>query len=283
MLGHECLGRVIDAPSTSGFERGDLVVGIVRRPDPEPCAACASERWDMCLNGRYTERGIQGLHGYTRESYLLEPAFAIKVDQALGLAATLLEPASIVTKVWRRALSFAALNEPSVGSVLVTGAGPIGLLAALLGQQHGLEVHVLDRAEQGPKPVLVRALGASYHLSLDTCPEVDVVMECTGAGALIPEAIGGTSRNGIVCLTGVTEHDARTVDVGALNRELVLENDVVLGSVNAARLDYEQALEHLLAAQKTWLSGLITRRVALDAWREAYEKREDGIKTLLVF
>src|SRR4051812_26349967 len=58
ILGHESLGRVAEAPGNSGLEPGDLVVGIVRRPDPVPCPNCAVDEWDMCRNGRYTERGI---------------------------------------------------------------------------------------------------------------------------------------------------------------------------------------------------------------------------------
>src|SRR5262245_8125882 len=64
ILGHESLGVVEDAPTASGFSRGDHVAGIVRRPDPGPCAACAAGEWDMCLNGEYTERGIKQRHGF---------------------------------------------------------------------------------------------------------------------------------------------------------------------------------------------------------------------------
>src|SRR3712207_4392226 len=63
ILGHESLGRVLEAPDGCGIAAGDLVVGIVRRPDPEPCACCAAGEWDMCRNGRYTERGIKARHG----------------------------------------------------------------------------------------------------------------------------------------------------------------------------------------------------------------------------
>src|SRR5262249_43923944 len=48
ILGHESLGKVETAPPGSGLLPGDLVVGIVRRPDPVPCAACAAGEWDMC-------------------------------------------------------------------------------------------------------------------------------------------------------------------------------------------------------------------------------------------
>jgi len=112
----------------------------------------------MCRNGRYTERGIKEIDGFMSERWRIEPEYAIKVDSSLGLLAVLLEPTSIVAKAWEQivAVGQRAFWEPR--TVLVTGAGPIGLLAALLGKQRGLDVHVLDRAESGPKPALVRAL-----------------------------------------------------------------------------------------------------------------------------
>jgi threonine dehydrogenase-like Zn-dependent dehydrogenase len=99
ILGHESLGRVIQAPAGSPLKAGDLVVGIVRRPDPVPCPACAAGEWDMCRNGQYTERGIKQRHGYGAERWLIEPDFAIKVDPALGLLGVLLEPTSVVEGV----------------------------------------------------------------------------------------------------------------------------------------------------------------------------------------
>lgn len=283
VLGHESLGRVVEAPAGSGFAPDDLVVGIVRRPDPEPCACCADGRWDMCLNGRYRERGIRGMDGYASEYYRLESIYAIPIPALLDHRGVLVEPTSIVTKAWRRVAEFADLNCRELGSVLITGAGPIGLLAALLGRLRGLDVHVLDRVTGGPKPELVKGIGASYHSSLKGCPSTDVVIECTGAAALIPRVIEGTKHNSIVCLTGVSEHGSLEVDVGALNRELVLENDVVLGSVNARREDYEQAVMHLVEADPGWLDDVITRRVPIERWREAFERREEDVKTVMHF
>ena len=67
ILGHESLGRVMKAPAGSGLAPGDLVVGIVRRPDALPCGNCAIGEWDMCRNGNYTERGIKARHGFASE------------------------------------------------------------------------------------------------------------------------------------------------------------------------------------------------------------------------
>src|SRR5258705_13773148 len=163
VLGHESLGRVLDPGPSSGLKKGDLVVGIVRRPDPVPCPNCAVGEWDMCRNGQYTERGIKQIHGYMSERWRIEPGYAVKIDPALGILGVLLAPTTVVTKAWEHTLAVGrrAFWEPR--TVLVTGAGPIGLLAALLGVQLGFEVHVLDRSPSGPKPELVRALGAAYH------------------------------------------------------------------------------------------------------------------------
>ncbi len=92
--------EVEEAPAGCGFKRGDLVVGIVRRPDPVPCPACAVGEWDMCRNGLYTERGIKERDGYGAERFRIEPEFAVKVDPALGALGVLLEPASVVAKAW---------------------------------------------------------------------------------------------------------------------------------------------------------------------------------------
>ncbi len=100
IVGHESLGIVLEAPVESGVKAGDLIVGIVRRPDPVPCSSCAAGEWDMCRNGRYTERGIKERHGYGSEFFRIEPDFLIKVDASLGIAGVLLEPASVIAKAW---------------------------------------------------------------------------------------------------------------------------------------------------------------------------------------
>src|ERR1700757_2386163 len=164
VLGHESLGAVEAAPNGCGLAPGDLVVGIVRRPDPEPCIACAAGEWDMCRNGRYTERGIKDRHGFGAERFRIEPEFAVKLDPALGILGVLLEPASIVAKAWDHVDRIGGrAHSWQPRRLLVTGAGPIGLLAALIGAQRGLDVHVFDRATSGAKPQLVRDLGATYH------------------------------------------------------------------------------------------------------------------------
>jgi glucose 1-dehydrogenase len=286
ILGHESLGRVEEAPPDSGFKPGDHVVGIVRRPDPVPCPACAAGEWDMCRNGRYTERGIKERHGYGAERFRLEPDFAVKVDPALGGLAVLLEPTSIVAKAWAHTDALGRRSRSwTPRTALVTGGGPVGLLAALLGKARGLDVHVLDRNTEGPKPALIRELGATHHTSLDDIERIapDIVMECTGAAAVVRDLLGRTAPDGILCLLSVTAPKTMELDVGKLNHTMVLNNDVVFGSVNANRAHYETAAGELAHADPKWLGKLITRRVPLDRWQEALEERPGDIKVVVDF
>jgi len=285
ILGHESLG-IVEEAANDHFRPGDHVVGIVRRPDPVPCPACAAGEWDMCRNGRYTERGIKARHGFGSERFRIEPDFAVKVDPALGLAAVLLEPTSIVAKAWDHADRIgrrAHFWQPR--TVCVTGSGPIGLLAALIGAQRGLEVHVFNRNAEGPKPALVRALGAIHHLNLDDIESVrpDIVMECTGAPPVVREILAHTSPDGITCLLGVTPPRVMDLDIGLFNRRTVLDNDVIFGAVNANRRHYETAAQTLAAADKSWLESVITRRVRLERWDEALERRGNDIKVVIEF
>jgi glucose 1-dehydrogenase len=284
VLGHESLGRVMR--SAHGFEEGDLVVGVVRRPDPEPCGACARGEFDFCRNGRYTERGIKELHGFGSERWTVEAEYAVKLDPELEPVGMLMEPASILAKAWDQIDRIGARAYFAPERALVTGAGPIGLLAALMGVQRGLEVHVLDRVTDGPKPQLVEDLGAHYHHS--DVPTVarealpDVVVEATGVGRLVFDAMENSAPAGVVCLTGVSPKGRDlTVDAGALNRELVLENDVVFGSVNANLHHYALAAEALGRADRAWLERLITRRLPLEDFEQAVEAHADDVKVVL--
>jgi threonine dehydrogenase-like Zn-dependent dehydrogenase len=239
VIGHESLGKVEQAPSSSGFKAGDVVVGIVRRPDPVPCSACAIGEWDMCRNGRYTERGIKERNGFGSDYFRIEPEFLVKVDPALGAAAVLLEPTSVVAKAWDHTERIGQRTRSwQPKTLLVTGAGPVGLLAALMGRQRGLEVHVLDHRENLLKRRLLDSLGAIYHTEnlRELRFKPDIVMECSGAPSVVRAVLGSTAASGIVCLVGVTApgHDF-DIDIGLLNRNMVLDNETVFGTVNANR------------------------------------------------
>jgi threonine dehydrogenase-like Zn-dependent dehydrogenase len=284
VVGHESLGRVLEAPGGAQLSAGDLVVGIVRRPDPVPCSNCAAGEWDFCRNGLYTERGIKERDGYCSERYRIEPEYVVKVDPSLGRLGVLLEPTSVLAKGWEQVELIGGRAHWAPQRALVTGAGPIGLLAALLAVQRGLEVHVLDRVASGTKPELVEELGATYHTGTvaDACDQPDVVMECTGVGGLVFDAMEHMGPGGVVCLTGLSSGGRSLgVDAGMLNRSMVLENEAVVGSVNANRRHYQVAADALARADNRWLTRMISRTVPLERFGDALEREPDDIKVVI--
>ena len=286
VLGHESLGRVIDPGTGGSLKKGDMVVGIVRRPDPVPCPNCAVGEWDMCRNGQYTERGIKEIHGFMSERWRIEPEYAIKVDASLGILGVLLEPTTIIVKALEQvgAIGRRSFWEPR--TALVTGAGPIGLLAALAAKSLGLDVHVLDRATSGLKPELVRDLGATYHSGSvkNIGMQPDAIIECTGVGQVIADSIQTIGSSGIVCLTGVGQGGASVsaacADIAAA---VVLKNNVIFGSVNANKRHWYRAANLLAEADRSWLARLITRRESPDNFASALEKGRNDIKVVVQF
>ncbi len=246
IIGHESLGQAETV--THGVEDlgpGDWVVAMVRRPDPIPCRNCAAGEWDMCLNGLYTERGIKGAHGFLADYYVEEPRYLVKLQDDLARVGVLLEPLTIAEKALDQIdrIQSRLVWEPE--RTVVLGAGPVGLLAALLLRLQDLEVHVYDRTGPGLKSELVEAMGAHYiwaekqrldHKLADEIGPIDIIFEATGYSPLAFDAMDTVAPNGIVCLSGVSG-GGRTIQVSAdhLNLELVLGNRVVFGTVNANR------------------------------------------------
>jgi glucose 1-dehydrogenase len=285
VLGHESLGRVLDPGPGTGLKKGDLVVGIVRRPDGVPCPNCAVGEWDMCRNGQYTERGIKQIHGFMSERWRIEPEYAMKIDPSLGLLGVLLEPTTVIAKALEQVIAVGSRSFWQPKTMLVTGAGPIGLLAAFAARLYGIEVHVLDRMESGPKPELVRALGATYHSGsvADVGFEPDCIVECTGVGSVIAEAIKKIGAGGVVCLTGVGAGGVTTGVVADMAAAVVLKNNVLVGSVNANKRHWYKASQALAQADRAWLGRLITRREKPESFKQALERRPDDIKVVIQF
>lgn len=286
VLGHESLGVVEDAPAGLGFGRGDLVAGIVRRPDPVPCIACGHGEWDMCRNGKYTERGIKERNGFGSQWWRIEPEYAIRINSSLRNVGVLTEPASVLAKAWDQIERIGSRSIWQPRTVLITGAGPIGLLGALMGKQRGMEVHVLDRVADGPKPGIVKQLGGTYHACevKDVGFKADVIIECTGVAPVVRQCMSQLAGNGILCLAGVSSHgEPQPTDIGGINRDMVLNNIVMFGSVNANRSHWEMAEQTLLKADQKWLMQLISRREPLSQWQNAIQRQAHDIKVVIDF
>ena len=286
VIGHESLGRVEAAPEGSGFAVGDLIAGVVRRPDPVPCPACAHGEFDMCRNGEYTERGIKELNGFGSEQWVVKQDFAIKLDPALGQTGVLMEPTSVVAKAWDEVFKVGGRAFFDPQSVVIVGGGTIGLLAALLGGQRGLEVHVVNSSQKANKEKLVTDLGGHFHVG--DLPQVlaevrpDIVLDTTGDSGTLADILESVIPYQVVCLLGMHDpQDPTGLDLATIGKQIVLDNVAIVGSVNANVRHWQQAAEALAAADGQWLSSLITRTVPLTRALEAFDHERGDIKVVI--
>lgn len=280
VLGHESLAEVIEVGSAvRTLKPGDLVVALVRRPCPHAeCLPCRADRSDFCHTGDYTERGIKQAHGFLTEYAVDDERFLVRVPKPLADVAVLIEPLTIIAKAFGQAHAiFERLPyEGGPRRGLILGAGPIGLLGAMASLADGLETVVYSRGpEDGEHADFVRSFGASF-VSADTQPleslgartgEFKLILEAVGAVSVMLAAPRVLAPNGIAILTGVPAEGATVeVEAGHLLRDLVLKNQVMFGTVNAARKDFVAAIEQLERFMTLFphsVRKLITRRVPL--------------------
>ena len=294
VLAHESLSRVAGFGSgVRGFKKGDLVVATVRRNCSENCIFCKNGQSDMCITGHYLEHGIKGLHGFAREFATTDSGFVVKLPELLKDEGVLLEPLTIVEKGVTQTLSVqrARMKKWSPNKALVLGAGPVGLLATAVLRLGGVKVDTVARVpEDSLKAKLVKQTGANYINTSITPLEslegsYDVVLELTGSTGVALEAQKLTSVNGIVCYLGVYKEEQETENAGKIYTDLVLGNRIQFGSVNANKSYFIQGVKDLQKIKRKWngfLSKIITKRVSIDNYAEAYEeKSHEEIKTIL--
>lgn len=297
ILGHESLAEVVEVGrKVRNLKTGDLVAPMVRRPCPHAdCKACRAGRADFCETGDYIERGIKGLDGFLTEYVVDDEAWLVKVPPALADVAVLVEPLTVVTKAMDQAHAiFHRLPyDPGPQRGLVLGAGPIGLLGAMLLVANNIETLVYSRDSEESKPAsLVRSLGAQYVSStsnpIDNVSKeaggFDVVLEAVGFAPLMMAAAHTLKPNGVLVLTGVP-HEGATAELklGRTLRDLVLRNNVVFGTVNAGRGDHLSAiqfLEQFMILFPESLRALITHHLPLTDVPQMLTQKQ-GIKNVV--
>lgn len=263
ILGHENLGVVLESDGGPGVPAvGQWVVATVRRPCGV-CACCAVGRSDSCESGRFTERGIVGADGYWAEEYVESPDFLVPVPEGLRGTAVLTEPLSVVEKAVRVGLADRGARRPATAAsaplrALVAGSGAVGMLAAFALRVRGAEVTVVDRHPGDTVPARIVARTGAVHRAADELakdrPVFDLIVEATGSPQLAFDLSERLAPNGALVLTGIPDPASAPAAeaVGAWARGLVLSNRAIIGSVNAARIDFEAALADLTAFEARW-------------------------------
>lgn len=294
ILGHENLGIVEQVgKKVRTVKRGDLVVATVRRPCGV-CFQCRHGESDMCTSGRYQERGILRRHGYMAEYYVESPEWLNRIPASVGDLGVLLEPMSVVEKGIEQAFALQRRTQWRPRTAVVLGAGPIGLLAAAALRLRGLATYVLAREPRTDvRARLAQRIGATFRSVRDTTlldlrrtlPPIDLGIEATGAPSVAFAGMQMLGRGGVLCLLSVTPGDASADEpIARINQRLVLNNNVVFGSVSANPRHYKRGVRDLMALQKKWpgfLDGLITSRIPWVSYATWFSSRAEGIKTTL--
>jgi len=298
ILGHESLGEVVEiGPAVTRVKPGDLVIATVRRPCVhESCAACRAGRPDFCLTGDYHEHGIKDMDGFMTELVVDSEPFLNLVPPELLDAAVLVEPLTIAEKalievrIIQQRLPWNGYQHRA----LVLGAGPVGLLGAMALIEAGFDTCVYSREPPpNPKAEIATAVGARYFSSqADPIAKVaaeigniDLVYEATGASQFAFEVLPFLGANGIFVFTGVPAKGQDVdLDTGIIMKNLVLKNQIVLGTVNAALDAFQAAIRDLTAFHQRWpaaLQALITGRYPIKAFGDLVFGKTHGIKNLI--
>jgi threonine dehydrogenase-like Zn-dependent dehydrogenase len=296
IIGHESLGEIVECADETCFQRGSLVVGTVRRPDPQLCLNCRNGEYDFCLNGRYRERGIKERHGYMTELYTERPEFLVSVPEELRAVAVMLEPLSVAEKALRQVQRIQQrIAAFELQRVMITGAGSIGMFAALLSRLRNLETLVYSHGPlRGTRAETIDTIGAhftdSYQKSLEDAARAfgtpDIIIETTGYSPYAWQCPTALQFNGIACLLSVTGgHRQVEIDSDQINQSLVLGNRIVFGSVSQHRNDFEQGVRDMLAIRKQWpglLERFVGQRLPLEQVNDALTSKDpSGLKTVL--
>ena len=307
VIGHESLGEVIQVGAeVTRVEVGDLVVPMVRRPClHRHCMACINGRQDFCFTGDFTERGIKQHHGFMAQYIVDDEIYMNPVPRQLRDVAVLVEPLTIAEKaliqVWgvQQRLPWSCAKTPDKARAhchraVVLGAGPVGLLGAMALVNHGFETYVYAREPvPNPKADVLQMIGATY-ISAEThslaaltheIGNVDLVYEATGASRLAFDMIQQLGTNGIFIFTGVPGRKAPVeVDTDMMMRNLVLKNQVVVGTVNAGRDAFEASIRDVGIFAERWpqaVKSLITGRFPMEEHRELLMGPANGIKNVI--
>ncbi len=304
VLGHESIGEVVEVGSeVSTLKPGDLAVPMVRRPCDRPdCVACRAGRPDFCYTGQFTERGIKERHGFMTELVVDEELYMNPMPAELREIGVLTEPLTIAEKgleqvlTIQKRLPWACPGGQEIGychKAVVLGAGPVGLLGAMALRNAGFEVVVYSKLPApNPGADIVAKIGAKYVSSQETPVEqfasqvgnIDLVFEAVGASQFAFDVLKYLGTNGLFILTGIPSvHAPVKIDTDTIMRNMVLKNQLLLGTVNADKTAFANAIKDLGDFKRKWpeaVSALITAKYPLDHFSDPINSHE-GIKNVI--
>ncbi len=305
VIGHEMCGQIVEVGSlVKDFKVGDYAVFTVRRGCGH-CEACLADHYDMCYTGQYTERGIKGRHGYQAEFAVDDEKYLIKIPETIKDIAVLTEPTTVVEKAIEEACHIQTSRLPGHNkeswlqgkTALIAGLGPIGLLGAMVLALRGAKVIGIDIVDKdSSRPKILEELGGTYinakETSLDNLlkqhPQIDLILEAAGIAKLDFDLFDILGMNGVYVLTGVPA-EGKPLDVNGAHimKQIVLKNQVVLGSVNASFDNFHSAVKDLESGLKKWpttIPKIISHKIPFKEFEKVLSKHSpDEIKVIITW
>lgn len=283
-MGHEVAGRIVEVGrGVTGWKQGDRVTTETYFYTCGQCANCRRGRRNLCLQRRSIGSKADGAFA----EFLVTPAAnAIRIPDELDLeSAALTEPlACTVHGVLQTAGVRAGDN------VVITGPGPIGLLALQLAKVAGASVIMIGTNQDLERLKLAKELGSDDVINVQAVSDLvecvtdifggngaDVVIECSGAPAAAKT------------LTEVAARGARFCQMGLYGKAIPFDQDavcykelVVTGTNASVTPAWTRALK-LLSERKVDARRLISHRFAIADWDKALEmmKSRQGVKIIL--
>ncbi len=297
VLGHEAVGRISAVGAdVRDMSVDDLVVPTVRRDCPD-CPACHSGASDNCSSGDYQERGIKKAHGYLSEFFKEAPENLVKLPGELEAVGPLIEPMSVAQKAVGQSFEIQSRQKWAPKTVLVLGAGALGLMLTLVVRSKGYETFTYDLSgAQSPKAKIVEKVGGHFidakEFALEEFPKEhgrpDLIFEATGKSRIAFSAMNIINQDGAVCLLSVSGHNQATkICLSCLNNHIVLGNRVIFGSVSSNKHHFQEAIQTAKYVDKLWhgvLNEIITDERELDDYKPAFERKADSqIKSVIHF
>jgi len=277
ILGHEAAGVVVaQGPDATRHQVGQRVALEPGVPCGR-CRQCRAGRYNLCPDVRFF--ATPPIHGAFCTYLTTHEDFAFPLpDTVSDDAGALIEPLSV--GVWACRKARLAAGE----HVLVTGAGPIGLLAMQAALALGAtQVTITDVNPSRLK--LARQTGATRTIDLRSQPlseagvEADVLLECSGHPAALADGIRALAPAGVAVAVGMSPGEEATIPLAVLqNRELTLT-----GTFRYANT-YPTAIG-LVAAGRVDLEAIVSGHYALDEAEQALQAGKDdpqSVKAVVV-
>lgn len=286
VVGHEICGLIEEVgENVTGYSVGEKVA-IANVIPCGHCAACLSGRENACLNRKaigYEFNG--GFEQYIRiPDICIESGNVVKLPESVSFdAGALIEPLACCIRGLKN--TGTRFND----TVLIIGAGPIGLMHLQLSRIVGAKKVIISELDAGKREIAAK-LGAdrvvdSAKEDLETVVReetngegVDRVVMAIGVNALVNSALKLAKKGGTVCLFAgfpkgkTSEFDPSIIHYNELN---------VTGSTAYRRLDYLQAAD-MVRTGKIDLDALVSAKFSLDDFRKALDLHMSGTALKIV-